>query len=241
MRAFRLVLLVLAFANVLASAQEQSQSARQATATAQSKASVYVYRYQQFLGSALGPSVYCDEVQLARMDNGRYFTVKIDPGKHTFRSNDAQSGVELDVKAGQDYFIRVEIATGFMKEHGRLILTSAEQGRSELKSSMLKPLDAGKVVDKERVSVDEVQMDTPSAPTAAATPQAPAPAQPSTKTQVLAQPPHRETLPNGEHTISGVTLSEGSAGTGDQVSLAEAARRARQKKATADSTTATPQ
>ena len=48
------------------------------------QATVYVYRYKQFVGSALSPSVWCDETELARMENGRYFTVKIDPGKHTF-------------------------------------------------------------------------------------------------------------------------------------------------------------
>jgi hypothetical protein len=35
-----------------------------------------VYRYKQFVGSALSPSVWCDETELARMENGRYFTVK---------------------------------------------------------------------------------------------------------------------------------------------------------------------
>jgi hypothetical protein len=52
---------------------------------------VYIYRYKQFVGSALGPSVYCDENELARMDNGRYFLVELPPGTHTFRSNDKQS------------------------------------------------------------------------------------------------------------------------------------------------------
>jgi len=121
------------------------------------KATVYVYRYKQFTGSALAPSVYCDDVQLARMENGRYFAVKVEPGQHTFRSNDKQSGVALDVKAGQQYFIRVEIAAGFMKGHGRLLLVAPEQGHYEI-SSKLKPLDSDKVEDKARVSVEEVSM-----------------------------------------------------------------------------------
>lgn len=122
-------------------------------------ATVYVYRYKQFVGSALSPSVYCDEVQLARMDNGRYFTVKLPPGKHAFRSNDKQSGLELDLKAGQPYFIRVEIAPGFMKGHGRLIQMTAEQGSYELKSKKLLPLDASKAVDRTLVSVEQAQLE----------------------------------------------------------------------------------
>jgi hypothetical protein len=89
------------------------------------------------------------------MENGRYFTVTLDPGKHNFSSNDKQSGIELDAKAGQEYFVRVEIATGMMKGHGRLILVAPEQGGYELKSSKLKPLDSNKVVNGTLVSVSE--------------------------------------------------------------------------------------
>jgi len=68
----------------------------------------------------------------------------------------------LDVKAGQEYFLRVEIATGFAKGHGRLVLMSAEQGGYELKSSKLKPLDSKKVVNATLVSVGEYS-ETPAA------------------------------------------------------------------------------
>jgi Protein of unknown function (DUF2846) len=133
-----------------------------------SKATVYVYRYKQFTGSALAPSVYCDEIQLARMENGRYFTVSTEPGKHVFHSNDKQSGIELDLKAGDEYFIRVEIVAGFAKGHGRLILVAPEQGRYELSSSKLRPLDADKVADKTRVSIEEVHTQAKSATSGAA-------------------------------------------------------------------------
>lgn len=147
------ILLMAALAGAaLASAQDTVTTAADAKA---SKATIYVYRYKQFVGSALEPSVYCDDVQLARMSNGRYFTVKVDPGRHTFHSNDKQSGIELDAKAGQEYFIRLEIATGFMKGHGRLILVAPEQAGYELKSDKLKPLDANKVENSAMVSTGE--------------------------------------------------------------------------------------
>ena len=120
------------------------------------KATVYFYRYKQYVGSALSPSVYCDEAELARMENGRYFSAKLIPGKHTFRSNDKQSGVEVDLKPGQEYFLRVEIATGFMKGHGRLVAIVPEQAKFELQSKKLKPLDGDKVMDRERVSLQLV-------------------------------------------------------------------------------------
>ena len=139
----------------LAAAQAPANTANPAAESKASKATVYVYRYKQFVGAALAPSIFCDGTQLARMENGRYFTAKLEPGKHTFTSNDKQSGIDLDLKPGEEYFIRVEIAAGFAKGHGRLLLVPREQGGYELKSDKLKPLDASKVADKEVVSVDE--------------------------------------------------------------------------------------
>jgi hypothetical protein len=227
----KLLFLALGVANVLASAQEQPQVVTAQAATKPSKAIVYVYRYKQFVGSALAPSVYCDEVQLARMDNGRYFKASIDPGKQTFRSNDKQSGIDLDVKAGQDYFIRVEIAAGFMKGHGRLLLTPAEQGRYEVLSNEQKPLNASKVAATSRVSVDEARFHTP-IPAATALQ-----AQPQVQPAVV-QPP------SAAHGPSMVTISSGASDTaspGDEMSLGEASRRARQKKAAQSGTASVPQ
>jgi hypothetical protein len=124
-------------------------------------ASVTFYRYKQFQGSGLEPTVYCDEAPLARMDNGRYFVVSIPQGKHVFRSNDAQSGLELDALAGKEYYIRVEIATGMLKGHGRLIVTPSEQGAYEAKK--LKLLDADKVKDTSRVSITGIAQSAPQA------------------------------------------------------------------------------
>lgn len=226
MSAVRVATFILAIANVLSAAQ--SSSTPQTAAPAQPNALVYVYRYKQFVGSALAPSVYCDEVQLARMENGRYFLVRMEPGNHSFRSNDAQSGVALDLQAGQEYFIRVDIATGMLKGHGRLTLTAPEQGRYELKSK-LKPLDIDKVVDKARVSVEEATFETPAAAAAPAAPQTHPAAKLQTAQQTTQEPPVRE-----------VVLSDEQVGTDPQQSLGDAARQAKQKK-TATTPTTQPQ
>jgi len=166
MRTFKLLALLTFSLTTLAAIAQETNAVLAKTADGKpSKAVIYVYRYKQFVGGALAPSVYCDETELARMENGRYFTVKVDPGKHTFRSNDKQSGTELDFKAGQEYFLRVEIATGLMKGHGRVVLMSPEQGGYELKSSKLKPLDSNKVANATLVSVNEVHPETPAAET----------------------------------------------------------------------------
>lgn len=152
---FRLAALCIALA-VSAYAQEPqtpattpSENQPQVASTSDAPATVYFYRYKQFVGSALAPSVYCDEGELARMENGRFFVAKFAPGKHVFRSNDKQSGIESELKGGQEYYIRVELVPGAMKGHGRLVLVQAEQGAYEIKK--LKPLDSDKVKDTEHV------------------------------------------------------------------------------------------
>jgi hypothetical protein len=69
--------LCLALVSAFAYAQEPETATTQVENTSQahgadSQATVYVYRYKQFVGSALSPSVYCDEIELARMDNGKF-------------------------------------------------------------------------------------------------------------------------------------------------------------------------
>lgn len=117
--------------------------------TSATHALIYVYRHKQFAGSGLEPSVYLDEKQMARMDNGRFFVIKVAPGKHTIRSNDKQSGIEMELVAGKSYYVKIEIATGFWKGHGRLLLMQPEQATYEVKK--LQPLGADKIVDKEAV------------------------------------------------------------------------------------------
>ena len=113
---------------------------------------VNVYRYKQFVGKALRPSIYCDAKDVVRLQNGRYVALALAPGKHAFRSNDKQSQIDLDLKAGQEYYIRIDIATGMWKGHGRLTLVQPEQGAGELKQ--MKAVDAGMINDKEFLAAD---------------------------------------------------------------------------------------
>ncbi|HET6670775.1 MAG TPA: DUF2846 domain-containing protein [Pyrinomonadaceae bacterium] len=119
----------------------------------EAKPTIYFYRIKQFAGSSLEPSVYCDEKELARMDNGRYFGVTLTPGKHVCRMGDKQTGFEIDVKGDQTYFAKVSLEAGFWKGHGRLTLIQPEQGGFELKK--VKLLGASKVRNRELVTLYE--------------------------------------------------------------------------------------
>jgi S1-C subfamily serine protease len=107
-------------------------------------ATVVFYRLRRFNGYALEPSVYCDEKELATMDNGRYFKVQLPPGTHVCRSND-QSVVSLDLQPGETRYVRIEIATGLFKGHGAI--AEVPKGTGAVEITRLKPLDESNVRD----------------------------------------------------------------------------------------------
>jgi hypothetical protein len=118
------------------------------------KSIVFIGRLKDFGTRNYRPSVYVDDEQLARSQNGRYLAAKIDPGKHRVRAEDPKYSVLMDVKAGECYYFRVDLATGFWKSQGRLVSVTPEQGALDLKR--LEPIDSSHVKDNSRV-VDAAQ------------------------------------------------------------------------------------
>ena len=141
-----LLLLASSFVSARTAASATPGSAT-ASQTKNSQATVYIYRGKHFVGGAFAPSVFCDDFELARMTNGRFLVAKFAAGKHLFRSNDNQEGIDLDLKGGQDYYIRMEVGPSSMK--GRLVLVASEEAGDEIKK--LKPLDAANVKDSDHV------------------------------------------------------------------------------------------
>lgn len=116
---------------------------------------VYVYRPGKLVGKALEPSVFCDGVELARMDNGRFLTLKLKPGKHMVHLTDKKKGFQTDMGGGQVYYFRVGIEMGMWKGQGKITLDDAERGAEEIKK--LKPLDGSKIKDHTMVVADETK------------------------------------------------------------------------------------
>jgi Protein of unknown function (DUF2846) len=73
----------------------------EATAASSEEATVFIYRPSKYVGKALEPSVFVDETELARMDNGRYFALKLKPGKHIIRMTDDKKGYAIDMGPGK--------------------------------------------------------------------------------------------------------------------------------------------
>jgi len=98
------------------------------------KATVYLYRLKMFYASMRKPSVFCDSKEVGRIENGRYFKLELEPGKHFFRANDGgKSGFEADLKPGQQYYVRVDMGPSGFKQHARVTFVAPEQGTEEIK------------------------------------------------------------------------------------------------------------
>jgi len=108
--------------------QEKAERSSQDT-----KAIIIIGRLKDFGTRNWRPSIYIDETELARSQNGRYLVAQVDAGKRTVRAEDPKYALQMELKAGECYFFRVEIASGFAKAHGRLVGLSREEGASELK------------------------------------------------------------------------------------------------------------
>jgi len=103
------------------------------TTTASSEeATVFIYRPNKWVGRALEPSVFVDETELARMDNGRYFAIKLKPGKHIIRMTDDKKGYAIDMGPGQTYFFRIGLEAGMWKGQGKITLDDRERAVKEI-------------------------------------------------------------------------------------------------------------
>lgn len=155
MKHFFLFLLVMAIAVPLFAQTSEPVPATQPAASAdtpQSSAIVF-YRPKRFVGSGLTPSVYVNGEQVARLDNGRFFVLHLEPGKYKLSSSMKHDPLEIEIKAGKLEFMEMVILTGNWRGGGRLIPTGESDGREALKK--LKPLD------KKWVTSDKVTFAVP--------------------------------------------------------------------------------
>jgi PEGA domain-containing protein/uncharacterized protein DUF2846 len=118
----KLLFLLLLVLTVNIHAQDQKQVA---TAT------IRFYRPHRFEGSALKPPLFVDDADVAHLHNGDAVEIIVLAGSHRVNSNDKSTGIDLDAKAGQTYYIRVDIKTGAWKGHGAITLVDPQQGKFE--------------------------------------------------------------------------------------------------------------
>lgn len=138
---------------MMTTAFNQSFGTQTSEQTTENKVTVYVYKtqHQRTLGR-VAPRVYCDEQLLAKLDGGRYFIVKLEPGTHSFRSkNKKDGGVEIELKLGKDYFLRMETRSGVQVNAPRISVVPNEEGRYDVKQ--MKYVNDDDIKDRLRVVI----------------------------------------------------------------------------------------
>lgn len=142
-------------------AQDQTQPAPPQAAApplparAAGKAVVIVYRPGKLVGKALEPSVFCDDVEVGRMDNGRYIVLLLEPGEHRIHMTQKNKRVDVKLGAGEVAFIRIKIVMGLMKGRGEPGLADEEDAAKDLKK--MEPLGADKYKDTTLAVVDKAE------------------------------------------------------------------------------------
>jgi hypothetical protein len=117
----------------LATAAAEKVTIPGATSAAnQPQATIFFYRPHRFVGAALKPSVFVDETAVGRLHNGDTVKFLVPAGTHQVYSNDKNTGLSLETKPGQTYYVRVDIQMGALKGHGSVTLMDPQQGKYEI-------------------------------------------------------------------------------------------------------------
>jgi hypothetical protein len=102
-------------------------------------ATMVIYRPREYMGAALRPTVVLNGKDLVNIGNGKVFVAGLTPGHHIFEMDDKKSGSTVDLKPGQDVYMKIEIVPGFWKGGGKMTQVMPQQGNYE--STRLDPIE----------------------------------------------------------------------------------------------------
>ncbi len=112
---------------------------------AEEQSTIYVYRVRQFNASLRKLTVLCDGKEVALLQNGRYFVMKVPAGEHMISDKKLPYNVKLKTEPGREYFVQAGWQIQFTNGHPRFSVTDPQFGKDELKE--LKLLDKDQVRD----------------------------------------------------------------------------------------------
>jgi len=155
MRTFLVATLVIGLLAVLPASSQQPQTnpvaqapsdvAKPSPNSAQSDvdkgkgSTIVFFREHHFAGSALKPSIFLDGKEMDRLNNGCWFSVHAEPGKHQLQSSAKnEPATVIETVAGQTTYVQMVILTGNWRGGGRLLQVDA--GEAQKVIAKLKPL-----------------------------------------------------------------------------------------------------
>jgi hypothetical protein len=109
------------------------------SAQVQPRGTVHIYRYRLTVGTAAHPTVSCDEFAVARIQNGRVYTMNVSAGRHSFATTGNPAGIAVDVASGKEYFVRIDFQNASFGTSPIPVLVPPEQGLME--TLKMRPLD----------------------------------------------------------------------------------------------------
>ncbi len=89
------------------------------------------------------PIVSCDGQRVAAMQGGKYATILVSAGRHTFTTNHIKNGIELDVKPAGEYFLRVTGTNSPFSGKSDFEIADAQQTRTQM--IKMEPLKAEEI------------------------------------------------------------------------------------------------
>ena len=106
------------------------------------QATMVIYRPRVTFGAALRPTVVLDGKDLVNIGNGKVFVAPLPPGRYTFEMDDKKSGTAVNLKPGEDVYLKVEIVPGFWKGGGKMTQVAPQQGDYEsTRLDLIEPKD----------------------------------------------------------------------------------------------------
>ena len=120
-------------------APESLSNEAKSFSTPADKGTVYLYRTGRAVGAAGQLMVKINSLDAGGTGPGTFFKWDLNPGNYTFSSSTGESSavVQVEVKAGQVYFIRQDARLGIDKGRVTMKEVDSKKGQSEVQNCKL--------------------------------------------------------------------------------------------------------
>jgi hypothetical protein len=95
-------------------------------------ATLYLYRPKNAVGGLVGYNIKLDDSTICKLKNGRKFSVRLyKEGSMKIWPSTEDKKININVKYGEEYFVKFAMVSGLVGAHPELNLINSEQGREE--------------------------------------------------------------------------------------------------------------
>jgi tetratricopeptide (TPR) repeat protein len=106
---------------------------------------VHIYRPSKFVGSLAVMTLTMDGRPIARLGNGRHFTIKVPLGSHYFGGDRVQPFTAVATKDGQEFFLSLELGMF------QITFEPREPNRGLREFNGTKPIENDRIYDREAI------------------------------------------------------------------------------------------